>query len=88
MTELIIIDQDAKESNTQITNSNTHQIQTLLKDFDNAKTVPERIEISKAINNLYNTAINATQVAINGLREQRLTQEFQIKFSGLSPLNK
>lgn len=88
MTELIIIDQDAKESNTQITNNNTFLIGKFLEDFDNAKTVSERLEIAKTINGLYNTAINATQVAINGLREQRLTQEFQIKFSGLSPLNK
>lgn len=88
MTELIIIDQDAKQSNTQITNNNGFLIQKFLKDFDDAETVPERIEIAKTINGLYNTAINATQVAINGLREQRLTQEFQIKFSGLSPLDR
>lgn len=88
MTDLIIIDQDAKENNTEVRNNNSYLIAGLLKDFEKAQTVPERIELAKTINGMYNTAINATQVAINGLREQRLTQEFQIKFSGLAPLDK
>jgi hypothetical protein len=88
MTDLIIIDQDAKENNTEVRNNNTFLIAGLLKDFNEAETVTQRIELAKTINNMYNTAINATQVAINGLKEQRLTQEFQIKFSGLAPLDK
>ena len=58
-------------------------VDDLMKDYKAAKTVPDKIEILKAINSAYNTSINAAQVTVNAIKVSIDARESQIKYSGL-----
>ncbi len=58
-------------------------VDDLMKDYKDAKTVPDKIEILKAINSAYNTSINAAQVTVNAIKVSIEARESQVKYSGL-----
>jgi len=85
--DLIVIDKDAKNTNSHANDVLKGIVKVLEKEFYKEPSIHIKIEIAKAVNLSYNTAISATQTAINGLKEQRLTEEFKMQYGGLGKID-
>lgn len=82
MNSLISIDLSTNEQTNRAIANTDIMVKDLMVDFKNAKTVPEKIEIARAIKACYDSSVSVAQVTVNAIKVAIDANEHMIKYKG------